>query len=265
MGILNVTPDSFSDGGVFFDKMRAVRRGLDMVAAGADIIDVGGESTRPGSDRVSVEQEMARVVPVIESLAKETDTPISVDTVKPAVAEAALEAGARILNDVSGLRDGDGLARLAAKSGATLVLMHSRGTPKTMATLVDYTDVVTEVKQALQESVDRAIAAGVKPSQIWLDPGIGFAKRAMESLTLISRLDALVSLGYPVLVGPSRKSFIGEVSPSDVSERLGGTAAAVTAAILNGAYAVRVHDVFEMRQAALVAHALRLNSEVTRV
>jgi dihydropteroate synthase len=257
MGILNVTPDSFSDGGVFYDTDRAVAQGLAMIAAGADIIDVGGESTRPGSAGVSAETEMSRVVPVIRALAQQTDTLISVDTVKPEVAEAAIASGAGMVNDVSNLRDGDILARLAAKTGVILVLMHSRGTPKTMKTLADYQNVVEEVKSELVESIARARDAGMPKERIWIDPGIGFAKRAKESLTLLARLDALVALGHPVLVGPSRKSFIGEVVSSDVRSRLGGTAAAVTTAVMKGAHAVRVHDVEEMHQAAMVAHAIR--------
>ena len=265
MGILNVTPDSFSDGGVYLDPEHAVERGLEMVAAGADIIDVGGESTRPGSDGVSEAEEMRRVIPVLEALARKTDVPLSVDTVKPAVAEAALGVGARILNDVSGLRHGDEMARLAEKTGATLVLMHSRGTPKTMAGLAEYHDVVAEVKQELLLSVEKALAAGVERSRIWIDPGLGFAKRAGDSLSLLAHLEAFVALGYPVLVGPSRKSFIGEVMASNVNGRQGGTAAAVTISVLKGAAVVRVHDILEMRQAAVVAHALRTRSEVTHV
>lgn len=265
MGILNVTPDSFSDGGAFFDLEHAVRRGLDMVTSGADIVDVGGESTRPGSDGVSEEEEMKRVVPVIDALARNTSVPISVDTVKPAVAEAALAAGARIINDVSGLRNGDEMARLAKKNSATLVLMHSRGTPKIMAGLADYYDVVAEVRRELLHAVERALFVGVKKTDIWIDPGIGFAKRAEESLTLMNHLEAFVALQYPVLVGPSRKSFIGEVVPSKVTERVGGTAAAVTVSVLKGVFAVRVHDVYAMRQAAMVAHALRTQGEVLRV
>ena len=256
MGVLNVTPDSFSDGGCYTEVSRAVSRGLAMVEEGADIIDVGGESTRPGGRPVNAAEEMERVLPVIESLAKRTDALISVDTTKPEVAAAALAHGAGMLNDVSCLRADNEIAVLAAKSGAVLVLMHSRGTPETMGSMTDYTDPVAEVNAELLVAVSRAEAAGVQRDRIWLDPGIGFAKTAEQSLTLIARLRALAALGFPVLVGPSRKSFIGEVAPSEPNDRIGGTAAAVTAAILGGAHAVRVHDVRIMRQAAQVARAI---------
>jgi dihydropteroate synthase len=256
MGVLNVTPDSFSDGGDYLDTARAVERGVAMVRQGADIIDVGGESTRPGSRPVSAGEEMERILPVIEALKKRTDVLISVDTVKPEVAREALSLGAGMLNDVSNLRDGDGMAELAAKSGAELVLMHSRGTPETMGEMVEYAEIVSDVKGELMASVSRAEAAGVSSRQIWIDPGIGFAKRADQSLALIARLGELVALGYPVLVGPSRKSFINEVIPSPPTARIGGTAAAVAASILNGAAGVRVHDIEIMHQAAMIAHAI---------
>ena len=256
MGVLNVTADSFFDGGKYLDPDRAVDRALQMVEDGADIIDVGGESSRPGSDPVPLEEELRRVVSVVEALSKRTDVLISVDTVKPKIAAAALDAGAAMVNDVSNLRDGDALARVAARYEARLVLMHSRGTPQTMQGLTDYDDVVAEVRDALADTANRAVEAGMMRARIWLDPGIGFAKTAAQSMLLLARIDALVSLGYPVLVGPSRKSFIGELDGSPVDRRLGGTAAAVTAAVMLGARAVRVHDVQEMRQAALLAQAV---------
>jgi dihydropteroate synthase len=257
MGILNVTPDSFSDGGAYTDTESAVARGLAMVAEGADIIDVGGESTRPGSRPVGADEELSRVIPVIEKLAQQTDALISIDTVKPRVAEVALAVGAGMINDVSNLRDGAGMAELAAKTGAYLVLMHSRGTPETMSRMNQYTDLLSEVKSELLKSVAEAEAVGVSRDRIWIDPGIGFAKHASQSIDLLARLGELVALGYPVLAGPSRKSFIGALSPSTTDNRIGGSAAAVTTAILNGAAAVRVHDVDVMHQTAMVAHAIR--------
>ncbi len=255
MGVLNTTPDSFSDGGRYLAPLSAVARGLQMIAEGADIIDVGGESTRPGSEPVSVEEELSRVIPVIEQLTSRTKTPISVDTVKPEVAEAAVAAGAQMINDVSNLRDSDHSARIAARYGAHLVLMHSRGTPETMTGLCDYADVVTDVLRELSSSVEKARSLGVHKERIWLDPGIGFAKTAEQSVELLARLDEIVALGYKVLVGPSRKSFIGKISGADVDDRVGGTAAAVSTAVFLGAKAVRVHDVSVMRQAAAVASA----------
>lgn len=256
MGILNVTPDSFSDGGVYYDTERAVQRGLEMVAEGADILDVGGESTRPGSEGVSVSEECRRVLPVIEALAARTDSLISVDTVKPEVARAAVEAGAHMLNDVSTLRNGVALAELAAEHNTYLVLMHSRGTPETMQQLTDYDDVVSDVISELSTSVDKAMACGVARDRIWLDPGIGFAKTADQNLALIERLEELTALGFPVLVGPSRKSFIGKICSAEIDDRLGGTAAAVTVSIMKGASAVRVHDVSVMKQATQIARAI---------
>ncbi len=256
MGILNVTPDSFSDGGRFLDLDDAVAHGMLLATEGASIIDVGGESTRPGSERVAEDEEKRRVLPVIEKLAELTDAIISVDTVKPGVAREAVLAGASMINDVSTLRGGKALAEVAAEAGATLVIMHSRGTPADMQRRTSYGDVVAEVIAELKRSVDVARRAGVAKEQIWLDPGIGFAKTVSQNLALLKHIDRLVDLGYPVLVGPSRKSFIGQLTGADVSERLGGTLAAVTAAILKGARAVRVHDVATARQAVLVAQAI---------
>jgi dihydropteroate synthase len=260
MGILNVTPDSFSDGGRYADPERAIAHGLRMIEEGADIIDVGGESTRPGSAPVSAAVEIERVVPVIRGLLERADVAVSVDTVKPEVAEAAVAAGARMINDVSGLRGGPELAEVAAASGADLVLMHSRGTPSDMQAdpaHLEYSDVVADAIAELEPSVERALGAGVSRERIWLDPGIGFAKTAAQNLELMARLEELAALGYPVLVGPSRKSFIGTLTGAPTGERLGGTAAAVAISILHGARGVRVHDVAEMRQAASIAAALR--------
>lgn len=260
MGILNVTPDSFSDGGLFVDPEKAVAHGLRMVEEGADVVDVGGESTRPGSAPVAAAVEIERVLPIIRALKARADVAVSIDTKKPEVAEAALAAGAEIVNDVSGLRYDPRLAAVAAKAGAALVIMHSRGTPADMQSNpahLEYADVVQDVAAELATAVEVALAAGVSRERIWLDPGIGFAKTAAQNLELIARLAELAAAGYPLLVGPSRKSFIGAITGARAGERTGGTAAAVAIAVLNGARAVRVHDVAVMRQAALIASALR--------
>lgn len=256
MGILNVTPDSFSDGGMNLDPDRAVRRGLAMVAAGAEILDVGGESTRPGADPVPPEEERRRILPVIERLVRETEVPISVDTRRGATARAALAAGATIVNDVSALDDPE-TGAAAAEAGAALVLMHMRGTPADMRERCDYDDVAREVTEELRGRVRRAVAAGVPESQIVVDPGIGFAKRAPQSFELIRRLGELRALGLPILVGPSRKSFLREVRDVPPEERLALTIGAVLAAVANGADVVRVHDVGPVVDAVRAFEAAR--------
>jgi dihydropteroate synthase len=257
MGILNVTPDSFSDGGLYFDTDKAIERGLKMIGEGADIVDIGGESTRPGSRNIDEAEEKERVLPVIKGLKSRADALISIDTTKPEVAREAIALGAGMINDVSMLRHGAELAEVAAETGVDLVLMHSRKTPKDMQVDIVYDDVVRDVIQELKEAVQRAEAAGVNSIQIWLDPGIGFAKTVEHNLELLARLPELATLGFPVLVGPSRKSFIGKISGNEVADRLGGSAAAVAAAVMGGAMAVRVHDVAVMRQAAMIAYEIR--------
>jgi len=256
MGVLNITPDSFSDGGCFFDRSRAVERALEMVEEGADIVDVGGESTRPGSEGVSLEQELERVVPVIGEIASRTTVRISVDTTRARVAAEAISAGAGVVNDVSMLRGDEGFAAEVAGAGADLVIMHSRKTPRDMQEEIRYGDVVNDVRDELMAAVERAVGGGVGKDRIWIDPGIGFAKTAGQNLELMARLEELVALGYPVLVGPSRKSFIGAYTGAPVDRREGGTAAAVALSVANGARAVRVHDVAVMRQAAIIAHEI---------
>jgi dihydropteroate synthase len=257
MGIVNATPDSFSDGGRFLDAEAAVAQALRLAEEGADLVDVGGESTRPGAPAVPEEEEIARVVPVIERLrARGFPVPISVDTSKGAVGRAALRAGADLVNDVRGLADPD-LARAVAEAGVPVVLMHMRGTPADMAERAVYRDVAGEVAAELAGSMERATRAGVARDRILLDPGIGFAKTAEQSLELLARLGPLRALGRPLVVGPSRKSFIGKVTGAPVEARLPGTLAAVAAAVLAGAEVVRVHDVGPARQAALVAAAIR--------
>jgi len=256
MGILNVTPDSFSDGGDYFDREAALDRALQMVEEGADLLDVGGESTRPGAPPVSREEEERRVVPVIEHLAHRVGVPISVDTYKAAVARRAVEAGAALVNDVSGLRMDPAMARAVADLGAGLVVMHMRGDPRTMQSDTRYTDLVGEIFRALEESVDRAVEAGVPRDRVWVDPGIGFGKSAEQNLVLLRRLGEFRSLGCPVLVGASRKSFIGRtLGIEDPKDRLGGSLAAAVVAVWNGARILRVHDVRATRRAADLAWA----------
>jgi len=257
MGILNVTPDSFSDGGELAGgPAHALERGRAMVDAGAALLDVGGESTRPGAAPVSEAEERARVIPVIEALTRELDVPVSVDTRKAGVTRAALAAGARVVNDVSGLNHDPTLADVVAEGGAGLVLMHMRGEPADMMGHARYHDVVAEVRDELSASVARARAAGVPDSAIVVDPGLGFAKTAEHNLIVIRRLAELEALGQPILVGPSRKSFLGRILDVPPAERVIGTVAACVAAYLAGARIFRVHDVAPVAQALQVAEAI---------
>jgi dihydropteroate synthase len=256
MGVLNVTPDSFSDGGQFFDPEAAVARGMEMAAEGADMIDVGGESTRPGAETVSVEEERDRVVPVIKRLAAELGVPVSVDTRKADVAQAALDAGATIVNDISGARDPT-MFDVAREAEAGLVLMHMRGEPATMQEFTDYTDVVSEVRDQLHGRIDAAISAGLDEDRLAIDPGIGFAKTPEQNLLLLRDIQSLFELGRPVLVGPSRKSFIGKVLDLDVTDRLEGTAGAVAWLVAQGVHILRVHDVKEMIRVIRIVEAVR--------
>jgi dihydropteroate synthase len=256
MGILNVTPDSFSDGGLYWARDAAVERGLILAREGADIIDVGGESTRPGAKAVSVEEELKRVLPVIEALAPQIGAAISIDTSKAEVAEGALQAGATMLNDVTGLTHDPRLAAVAAKAGASVVVMHMLGSPRTMQKNPVYDDLFADVIRALGESVNRAVDAGVPRNRVVVDPGLGFGKTLGHNLSLIRRLDRFLGLGCPVLLGPSRKSFLGDILDLPPDDRQEGTAAAVTAGILKGARIVRVHDVKEMGRVAAVADAI---------
>jgi dihydropteroate synthase len=257
MGVVNVTPDSFSDGGRFLGRDAAVAHAERLVAEGADLVDVGGESTRPGAPEVPLHVEERRVVPVIERLRQRgCKIPISVDTRKAAVARAALAAGADLVNDVSGLAD-PALLDLVAERRVPAVLMHMRGTPADMASRAVYADVVGEVERELSEALERAVKAGVHEDRILLDPGLGFAKTAEQSLALLAALPRLRRLGRPLLVGPSRKSFVGKVTGASVDERLPGTLAAVAACVLAGVEVIRVHDVAAARQAAQVAAAIR--------
>jgi dihydropteroate synthase len=256
MGILNVTPDSFSDGGQFLDPEEAVRAGMAMAEAGADIIDVGGESTRPGSDPVPVEEELQRVVPVVKRLTAEVVVPISIDTRRAAVAEAALDAGAVIVNDVTAGRDGS-MFPVVREAGAGLVLMHMLGEPKTMQENPRYDDVVAEVRAYLQQRVVAAGAAGIEHDRLAVDPGLGFGKTLQHNLTLMRRVGDFSELRLPVLVGPSRKSFVGQVTGADVDDRLAGTAGAVAWLAAHGAHLVRVHDVGDMVRVVRMVDAIR--------
>jgi dihydropteroate synthase len=265
MGVLNVTPDSFSDGGEFFDTGRAVAHAEEMVAEGADILDVGGESTRPGGASVSADEEIRRVVPVVKALAGRVPVPVSVDTTKAGVARAALDAGAEIVNDISGLRFDPALADEAARAGAGLVLMHSRGTRDTLHALPPVADIMPEVVESLRRSVAEAQRRGVALDSLAVDPGIGFGKSREQNVELLARLDTL-SLAFqnlPLLVGTSRKRFIGALlDGAPVGERLHGTMATVTTAVLRGASIVRVHDVRAAVETVRVADAIKLvNSE----
>jgi dihydropteroate synthase len=265
MGILNVTPDSFSDGGQFFNPDKALAHAEQMIAEGADIVDVGGESTRPGGEPVSIDEEIERVVPVIEALSQRTDTPISVDTTKSEVARAALDAGAAIVNDVSALRFDFYIADAVARAEAGLVLMHSRGTPATMHRLPPVADIMEEVTSSLRASVHMAERRGVKRASIVIDPGIGFGKTQEQNLELIAKLDQLIAAfpEYPLLIGTSRKSFIGRIlGNAPPEERLHGTMATVTAAILRGAHIVRVHDVKAAAETIRVTESIS-NREVS--
>ncbi|HET7052747.1 MAG TPA: dihydropteroate synthase [Solirubrobacterales bacterium] len=254
MGVVNVTPDSFSDGGRYLDPQVAIEHGRELVKQGADILDVGGESTRPGAEEVGEEEEMRRVLPVIEGLAGVAT--VSIDTSKAAVAQAALDAGASIVNDVTALRHDPEIGALCAERDATLVLMHMQGEPRTMQENPVYGDVVDDVKAFLVERMGVAVGAGVDEERIWLDPGIGFGKNLDHNLELLRRLDELRELGRPLVVGPSRKSFIGKIDGSPVEERLGGTIASSVLAAAEGADVLRVHDVAEVAQAARVASAI---------
>jgi dihydropteroate synthase len=246
MGVLNVTPDSFSDGGKFFGVDNAVRHALEMVNEGADFIDVGGESTRPGSDPVPLEEELRRIIPVIERLSKETSVPISIDTYKSAVAAQALEAGAVIVNDISGLHFDPKLVDVVADRNASIVLMHIKGTPKTMQQNPEYENVIEEIIEYLQQGIQTAEQRGIR--QIMIDPGIGFGKKLEHNLKILRNLQQFHRLRYPLLIGPSRKSFIGMILDLSVEERLEGTAAAVAVSVINGAHVVRVHDVRQIKR-----------------
>ena len=258
MGILNVTPDSFSDGGLYLDTEAAVAQAIAMEAAGAHIIDIGGESTRPGSAGVSANEELRRILPVLENLRGRIHIPISVDTSKAEVAEAAADAGAEILNDVTGLRNDPRIADVAQRQKLGLILMHMRGTPRTMQQAPFARNVIRDVTTGLRDSIAEALNAGVSKRKIVIDPGIGFGKSHEQNCEIIQRLPELAKLGFPLMLGTSRKSFLGTaLNQGDSKDRVWGTAATVAAGILQGAHIVRVHDVADMAQVARMADVLR--------
>ncbi len=252
MGILNITPDSFSDGGRFLDSDKAIEQALKLIIEGADIIDIGGESTRPGAESVSEKEELSRVIPVIESLARKTDIPISIDTSKSEVAKKALKAGAIMINDISALRLDPKIAEAAAGRDAYLTLMHMRGTPENMQENTEYGDLMGEISGFLNDAACKAADYGVSNEKIIIDPGIGFGKSVEGNFSILKNLDSLVQLGYPVMVGASRKSFIGKTLDLDTDQRLEGSLAAACYAVLNGADIVRVHDVAETKRAIAI-------------
>jgi dihydropteroate synthase len=255
MAVLNVTPDSFSDGGCFFDPAAALAQARRLIEDGADLLDIGGESTRPGAGPVPAAEELRRVLPVVEALASETSIPISIDTAKPEVADACLRAGARVVNDVTGFTNPE-MLRVAARHNASVVIMHMRGTPQTMRTLTTYGDVVAEVMSFLAGQARLARSHGI--AEIIIDPGIGFAKTAAQSFLLLQRLRDFTSLGYPLLIGASRKSFLGTLpSSAGPAARLEASLAAAVVAVMNGASILRVHDVRETRRAIEVAAAIQ--------
>jgi len=262
MGVINITPDSFSDGGEFYDAERAIEQGERLAAEGADLLDVGGESTRPFSESITTEEELRRVIPVIRELARRTRIPISIDTCKGEVARAALDAGASLVNDISSLGFDSEMKAVVASSGAPLILMHMQGTPRNMQVKPHYDSLLSEVVRFLEERIQIGCAAGVSRDQIIVDPGIGFGKTVTHNLLLIKHLDALAVLGRPVLLGTSRKAFIGAVLNRPVTEREPGSWASVCAGILKGAHILRVHEVAVCRQVADMIDAI-VNAEAT--
>ncbi len=257
MGVLNVTPDSFSDGGKYFQVDKAVERALQMVEEGADIIDIGGESTRPYSRRVSAEEELDRVLPVIKALAGEVSVPISIDTYKAKVAEEALKFGASIINDISALRFDPNMGPLAAEAQVPVILMHMKGRPEDMQEDPKYQDLMGEIKEFLRNSVERAVSEGVREEMVVLDPGIGFGKTFDHNLQIIRGLRELTTLGRPILVGTSNKAFIGHILGRDVHERTSGTMATIAISVMNGANIVRVHNVREAADTVKMADAIK--------
>jgi len=264
MGILNVTPDSFSDGGRYADPKTAIAHGIQLAREGADIIDIGGESTRPGARPVSAEEEKGRVLPVLRELRREVSIPLSVDTYKMEVAQAALAEGADVVNDISALRFDPAMASLVAREKVPVVLMHMQGTPRTMQQRPRYQDVLAEVKDFLAGRIRFALESGIELDRIIVDPGIGFGKELEHNLELLKGLSTLVSLGRPLLVGPSRKAFIGKLLGLASDSRLEGSLAAAVAAVLGGANIVRMHDVKEARRAIGIADAIRFGPSVSK-
>jgi len=256
MGILNVTPDSFTDGGKYLDPERARLRCLEMAAEGADIIDIGGESSRPGSERISTEEELRRVMPVIKTVRDAVDIPLSIDTCKSEVARAALDEGVQVVNDITAVNGDPRIAEVISAKGAGVVLMHMKGTPEDMQDAPSYSDTMNEICSYLKEAVDLARQKGISSDKIMIDPGIGFGKRIEDNLSILKGLQHFKKIGQPVLIGVSRKSFIGSITGKEPEERIYGTAAACAAAVMNGADILRVHDIDAMRDVARVAEGI---------
>jgi dihydropteroate synthase len=261
MGILNITPDSFSDGGLYLDSNKAIDHGLRLIAEGADILDVGGESTRPGSDPTPGEVELKRILPVISGLKKHTDALISVDTMKSEVAQAAIEEGADIINDISALRNDPGMLKLAVEKDAPVILMHMKGTPKTMQVEPHYDDVLAEIHAFFEKRITWAIGNGLNREKIIIDPGIGFGKRLQDNLTLIRNLNSFRTLDQPILIGVSRKAFIGKTLDLPSNERVEGSIASAVISVLQGVHILRVHDVAASKRAVVMAEAI-MNADV---
>ncbi|MFC1581489.1 dihydropteroate synthase [Candidatus Neomarinimicrobiota bacterium] len=257
MAILNVTPDSFSDGGAYYSKNMAINHALKMEQEGADVIDIGGESTKPGADRVTESEEMKRVIDVIEGVRSNSEITISIDTTKSNVARSALDAGANLVNDISGLNFDSEMVKIVANYKAPVVIMHIKGTPKSMQTNPTYNNLIEEIISYFANQIEFAMANGISEKQIIIDPGIGFGKTVNDNFTIIKELSQFSQLGFPILVGPSKKSFIGETLNLPVDQRVEGTSAAIAACIINGANIIRVHDVKEMRRVMIVSSKIR--------
>lgn len=261
MGVLNVTPDSFSNGGKFLSPILAIEHTYKMVEEGADIIDIGGESSRPGSDPVSIEEEVNRVLPIIEALIDNISVPLSIDTYKSKVAQKVLKLGVEIVNDISGLRSDPEMGKIISEYKAFVIIMHMKGTPKNMQDNPYYDNLLEEIIEFFNRQIQFAVNSGIQKNRIILDPGIGFGKRIADNFVLLNSLQKLADLGYPMLVGPSRKSFIGLTLKLPPNQRVEGTSAAVTASILNGAKIVRVHDVKEMKRVVTIADLILRNGQ----
>ena len=257
MGILNITPDSFSDGGKYYNLDNAIGYALELVKQGVDIIDVGGESTRPGAKAISLDDEISRVIPVIKSIRSVSSIPISVDTYKSEVAQKALDSGANIINDISGLKFDSKMIDVIKEYNVPIVIMHIKGTPLNMQVNPNYDNIIDEIKSYFEKRINLCLDYGIPKTHIILDPGIGFGKQLNDNFTLIRELNTFTELGYPILIGPSRKSFIGLTLELPVNDRLEGTAAAITASIMNGARIVRVHDVLEMKRVQIISDKIR--------
>lgn len=263
MGVLNVTPDSFSDGGEFLSPLPAIEHAYKMIEEGADIIDIGGESSRPGSDPVSIDEEINRILPIIEELIDNISVPLSIDTYKSKVAKKALKLGVEIVNDISGLRSDPEMGKIISEYKAYVIIMHMKGTPKNMQDDPKYDNLLGEIIEFFNRQIQFAVNSGIQKTRIILDPGIGFGKRIADNFVLLNSLKMLADLGYPLLVGPSRKSFIGLTLKLPPNQRVEGTSAAVTASILNGAKIVRVHDVKEMKRVVIIADLILRNGQLS--